>query len=214
MSTSFTFYIIYVALVWMITYTHTHTHTHIYIYIYIYTHTRSVYVRTHMPTTDIPHMVFTKNLNVPSSVNPLTCTSVSSLIQTPSNISPPKSVQPSPQLHGLLLYNQIYVFQLHLYPPKYTLLLCCNKCPYFLYVVKRKSTFYVYVCLPRCNVVHWPILIKLFCNTKHWRHCAEEFTETCSATFLLDSFCVRAMMDFCVLRNCDTFGNTCLLYLI
>jgi hypothetical protein len=43
-----------------------HTHEHA----YARTHTHSVYVPIHIPTTDILHMVFTKNSSVSTSVNP------------------------------------------------------------------------------------------------------------------------------------------------
>jgi hypothetical protein len=55
------------------TYIHTYvvrTCIRTYIQTYILKYICSAYVRTHIPTTVILHMVFSKNLNVPSSVNP------------------------------------------------------------------------------------------------------------------------------------------------
>ena len=141
------------------TYEHTYICTYIHTYVYTYIHTRTVYVHAHIPTTEILHMVFTKNLYVPSHVNPfnLYLCVISNTDAQQHFLSQVSSAQPtSPRL--ITLQSDLRLptaLTIYVYPPQYTLLLCCNKrASYFLYVVKRKSISYVFVCLPRCNVVH------------------------------------------------------------
>jgi hypothetical protein len=160
-------------------------------------------------------MVFTENLNVPSSVNPfkLYLCVISNTDAQQHFLSQVSSAQPtSPRFITLQSYLRLptALVSKALYYPAVLQQTC------FLFFVRSKNKIHLlrFVGQPLCNLVHWRIWIMLLCNTKHWRHCAEEFTETCSATLVLDSFCLRAKMDYCVLRNCDTFGKTCVLYLM